>query len=79
MPKVVRVLRNERGLITAMEEVPFDSIEDYERAQFLEVVRSRDQERFNALCQHRIEQAVHGGGDWTQATGAPASRRRHSA
>jgi len=79
MPKVVRVLRNERGLITAMEEVPFDSIEDYERAQFLEVVRSRDQERFNALCQHRIEQAVHGGGgldtgDWRARVEAETKR-----
>ena len=64
--KRVKISRDQRGFMTEMvqEEAQFDSVADYERHAFLEVVASRDQTRFNEVVRRRLETAVSGGGDW---------------
>lgn len=74
---IIKIVRDEDGRIAEMveKEVPFDTIDAYERAQFLKAFHSGDQARFNEVVKSRIEQAMLGAGaHWRAALEAEVRR-----
>jgi hypothetical protein len=74
---IIKIIRDKDGRIAEMveNEVPFDTIDAYERDAFLKTFHSGDQERFNEVVKSRIEQAMLGAGaHWRAASEAEVRR-----
>jgi hypothetical protein len=74
---IVKIIRDKDGGMAEMveQEVPFDTIEAYERAEFLKAFHVGDQEWFDEVLKSRIQQAVLGAGaHWRVALETEAPR-----